>query len=210
MDTSSRGMERRSFLVLGVPACAAMCAGLCGLAGAAVVSQEPAQGAPPAARHPFDEEVPKKFTYLELQREKLIGSIGLSKYLTRTLGRDKTLELLRGRSEEKARNAAPDAAKLVGGNDFAALKKLMSPEQYKGLLVMEVIENTERVYQLKITDCTWARIWREANAAEEGYALICHGDFAVVSELNPKFELLRDKTLMQGHSYCNHRVQVKA
>ncbi len=210
MGTSSRGVERRSFLVLGVPACAAMCAGLCGLARAEAPSQQPAQGASPAAKHPFDEEVPRKFTYRELRRQKMNGSIGLSKYLTRTLGRDKTLELLRAHSEENARAAAPEAAKPAGANDFAALKKLMSPEAYKGLLVMEVLENTERVYQLKITDCTWARIWREADAAEEGYALVCHGDFAGITAFNPKFEMIRDKTLMQGHAYCNHRVQVKA
>ncbi len=210
MADAKQGLERRSFLMLGVPACAALCAGLCGSARGGLLPQAAAQGAAPAAKHPFDEEVPRKFTFRQMQRIQLMSSIELSKYLTRTMGREKALALLRAFADENAARQAPEAAKQVGGNDFVGVKKLFSPQMYQNRLIMEVVESTDRVHQLKVTECLWARTCLDASAGEEGYASICHGDYAFATAFNPKIEMLRDKTLMQGHGYCNHRYQLKA
>ncbi len=208
MDRSN-AVERRSFLLVGVPACAAVCAGLCGLAHG-VTPQDPAQAAPQAAKHPFDEEVPRKFTFRQLQRIQLMIPMDLAKYLTRNLGRDKGLELLKAYATETSTRDAREVAEQMKGNDFAALKKLFSPQEYQNRLVMEVTESTDRVHQLKVTECLWARTCLDAKAGEEGYAMICHGDYAFARAFNPKIEMVRDKTLMQGDAYCNHRYQLKA
>lgn len=34
---------------------------------------------------------------------------------------------------------------------------------------------------------------------------MCFGDFAFAKAFNPNIEMVRDKTLMQGHACCNHR-----
>jgi hypothetical protein len=55
------------------------------------------------------------------------------------------------------------------------------------------------------TECLWAKTFVDAGAGDLGNAAICHGDYAFARSFNPGIEMVRDKTLMQGHAYCNHR-----
>ena len=64
---------------------------------------------------------------------------------------------------------------------------------------------TEKAFELKVTECIWASTFLEANMGEFGYAWICWGDYAWAKSFNPKIKLVRDKTLMQGNDYCNHK-----
>jgi len=57
----------------------------------------------------------------------------------------------------------------------------------------------------KVTKCIWAEVFLKFDAGDIGWAYICHGDYAWTEGFNSKFKLVRDKTLMQGHDYCNHR-----
>lgn len=42
-------------------------------------------------------------------------------------------------------------------------------------------------------------------AGDIGYAKICWGDYAWAKGYHTNIVLTRDKTLMEGHSCCNHR-----
>jgi hypothetical protein len=75
----------------------------------------------------------------------------------------------------------------------------------KHMITMEVVEDTETVFEMKVTECLWAKTFRKAGAEDVGFSCICHVDHATAKALNPKITLIRDKTLMQGHSCCNHR-----
>ncbi len=71
---------------------------------------------------------------------------------------------------------------------------------------MEIVEDTDQAFELKITECVWAAAFRDLGAAGElGFAMVCWDDYAWAESLNPKIKLVRDKTLMQGATYCNHR-----
>jgi hypothetical protein len=50
----------------------------------------------------------------------------------------------------------------------------------------------------------------EAKAGDLGFAAICYGDYNMATGFNPKVRMVRDKTLMQGHAYCNHRYLLEA
>ena len=62
-----------------------------------------------------------------------------------------------------------------------------------------------RRVEVRVTRCLWAETFRGADAADIGYAFVCHPDFASTTAFNPKMRMIRTKTLMQGHEYCNHR-----
>ena len=79
----------------------------------------------------------------------------------------------------------------------------------KQMLTMEVIEDNETAFEMKVTECLWAKTFREANAADIGFSCICNVDYATAEAFSPKVELIRDKTLMQGHTCCNHRYVMK-
>ena len=80
-----------------------------------------------------------------------------------------------------------------------------SNELYKHVLTYEIVEETDKAVQLKITECLWAKIFRAAKASDIGYAAICYADYAWTSAFNPKMRFIRTKTLMQGNDCCNNR-----
>ena len=74
---------------------------------------------------------------------------------------------------------------------------------------MEVVEDTDAAFEIKVTECLWAQTFRKADAADLGAACICHPDYAAIEAFNPDYEMVRDKTLMEGHDCCNHRYRRK-
>jgi len=203
--------DRRGFLGLALPTCAVTCFAFKALPLVAQAEQAAGQ-APTQARHPFDEEIPRTPSYRQLLTVQFRNLISLAQFMSRTLGRDKTLAILEAHGTERSQQSARNRVERAGNNDFATLKQTFSPSApaFKNSLIFEVVESTDRVHELKVTECLWANIWRDAGAPEEGFAAICHGDYAFAKAFNPAIEMVRDKTLMQGDAYCNHRYLLKA
>ncbi len=209
-DPGMPAVGRRGFLLHVVPACALTCLALKTDPVEALGQSGSAQPAQPAG-HKFDKEYPQKLTYRQLfQAEYASAFIPLVQVMKRTLGAEKTIGLLKDYSSEAAARQAPVAAKRTGGNDMPALKRLFADPAIGAIWTPEVVQNTDTVYELRVSECLWATTFRQANAGEEGYAAVCNGDYAFAKALNPRLELTRDKTLMQGHECCNHRYTWKA
>ncbi len=207
---------RREFLGRIVPVCAATCLGLEALfasggegwdgagdrtAGAPAVTQAKTQ-------HKFDRELPRKFTAAQLFGVEF-GSmfIPYANYCLKELGKDRTLEMLRGFAGEMGEMSAREFVNRMGKRDFAALRSIFDPASpsFSSTLTFSVAESTERAFELRVTECLWARTFKHADAEEIGYASICFGDYAFAKAFNPSIEMVRDKTLMQGRECCNHR-----
>ncbi len=74
---------------------------------------------------------------------------------------------------------------------------------WKHVIEREVVEDSDTAFELKITKCLWEKVYREADATDIGYSIVCHTDFATAEASKQK--LIRTKTLMQGDDCCNHR-----
>jgi hypothetical protein len=191
--------DRRELLLKIFPACALMCAG-CGGASAA---QKSAQASP--RKHKFAEK--SEMTYEQIYEFAYGGFIPLMKNLAEELGKDKFDALLRrASSKASAQETKQRAAKLPQRDLAALLAPLRSRDPlWAHVLTWEMVEETEKVAAIKVTECLWAKTFREAGAADIGYAAVCHPDFAAAPAFNPQMKMLRTKTLMQGHDCCNHR-----
>jgi hypothetical protein len=66
---------------------------------------------------------------------------------------------------------------------------------------MEIVEDTDKAFELKVTECIWAATFLQAKAGEIGYAAVCYGDYAWAEGFKSKIKLIRDKTLMQGPGF---------
>lgn len=203
----ARVCNRRGFLGLALPTCAVTCLAFKALPVVAQDAQAARQAPAPPAGHPFDEQVPRTPTYRQLLTLQFGNVISLAQYLTRTLGRDKAIAILEAHGTERSQQSARNRVERAGNNDFATLKQTFTPGTpgFKNTLVFDVVESTDRVHELKVTECLWANVWRGVGAGDEGFAAICHGDYAFATAFNPKIEMVRDKTLMQGDAFCNHR-----
>jgi hypothetical protein len=123
------------------------------------------------------------FTY----RESLIP---LLVAISNQLGREKCVELLKSATNE-----------VYSQPDYMSRYRSNLPEQFwNDVLNLEVIENTPNLRIFKITKCLWAKTFREADASDIGFGVLCYGDYASARLNNEKLE--RETTLMQGHEYC--------
>jgi hypothetical protein len=201
----SQGFSRRLFLSKVLPACSLACLGASsGLLGFSPAVKKALQ----EAKHKFDEEFPVKFTGRQLM-SMMYGRnyIPLLKFLSDELGKERLITLLKKHAEKRGTEMGKMFAERFGGNDFAILKKIFSPDSpnFKNVLTMSITEDTATVHELKVTECIFASTFVEAKAGDLGFATICYADYNMASGFNPKIKMVRDKTLMQGHDYCNHR-----
>ena len=48
---------------------------------------------------------------------------------------------------------------------------------WKHVIEREVVEDSDTAFELKITKCLWEKVYRESDATDIGYAIVCHTDF---------------------------------
>jgi hypothetical protein len=209
-QTGFHGFSRRLFLSKILPACSLACLGTSsGLLGFSPTIK----GVLQETKHKFDEEFPVKFTGRQLM-SMMYGRnyIPLLKFLTEELGKERLITLLKKHAEERGLEMGKSFAKQYGGGDFAALKKMFTPDSpnFKNVLTMSITEDTPNVHEIKVTECIFASTFLDADAGDLGFATICYADYNMAVGFNPKVKMVRDKTLMQRHDCCNHRYLLEA
>jgi len=190
---------RRRFLTEALPAGALFCLGCKGLTAA----QKP--------RHLEDSGMTAedvfKFSYGNLVP--ILESIG------KDIGKQKLLKLLEKAGAENYVRMVNAMAKDYTGRDMKSFVKMMdammaSVPIYQKAFAYEVTELTDTVYEAKYTLCLPAKILREMNAADIGYALECSTGDAMVKAFNPKMSSTFVKNMMKGDSVCIERIVVGA
>jgi ribosomal protein L12E/L44/L45/RPP1/RPP2 len=186
---------RRRFLTEALPAGALFCLGCKGLTAA----QKPRylEDSGMTAEDVF------KFSYGYLVP--ILESMG------KDLGKEKLLKLLEKASAENYTRMITAMAKDYPNRDMKSLVKMMdafmaSMPIYQKAFAYEVTESTDKVYEAKYTLCLPAKILREMNAADIGYALECSSSDAFVKAFNPKMKSTFVKNLMKGDSVCIERI----
>jgi hypothetical protein len=202
---SNLASSRRQFILNILPAGTLFCFG-CGNLSAWTSGQEAQKAV--EKKHKFQEDSgmsyeeafssPLKYMYIPLLQD-----------LSQRLKGIDFIETLKAVTYERAIEGGREAAKRSPKNDFAELtsrgKKRFSSPFWNHILTYTIVDDTEKVLEWKFTECLFAKIFREANASDIGYATQCYGDYGFVEGFNPKIRLTFTKTLMQGHDCCNHR-----
>lgn len=62
--------------------------------------------------------------------------------------------------------------------------------------------NTRQAY--RFTRCMWAEAFRELEAEDIGFGVLCQADALMASSFNPVIGFSRTKTLMMGDDCCDH------
>ncbi len=190
---------RRTFLTRTAPACALTCLAARNLFALA----QTAEGVQKAA-HKFDGEITRKLTYRQIYGSRYSAFIDLAKALEKEWGRERTIEFLKARTTERMTEQGKMQAEKAPGNDLESYVKMFR-SGFDNVLTMDIVEDTVKAFELKVTECIWADTFLRADAGHIGYAAVCWGDYAWARSYNENIEMVRDKTLMQGHDCCNHR-----
>jgi hypothetical protein len=203
MTKSNAGtIGRRDLLVKTVPACAAACLGLGkvqGLAGA--VAALPCQEV-----HKFDTKIDRQFSVRDLMRMEVRAMETIIKAMREDMGDSETIRVLNMSSKALGEQVGKRQAESVSDTTFenfvADFRQIITGNNLTG----EVVEDTEEVFALRITECIWPEVLGEVGLdGEIGHATVCNMDYSWPPAFNPAFKMERSKTLMQGHDCCNHR-----
>lgn len=89
---------------------------------------------------------------------------------------------------------------------FKTFVSQFRPPRYSSILTHEVVEDTEKAFGLRVTECCIAEVFHAAGVGGAiGHAAVCNMDYYWPTAFNPNLKMERTRTLMQGHDHCNHR-----
>lgn len=156
-------------------------------------------------KHKFDNDF-RMLTYRQYYGTSVGSSVRVLKSLEPELGKGKLLEII-GKSTDtnlellgkQQASSSPDRSLMKYVSQFK------DERSYGNILTFTIVEESETVFEMNVTECIYATLYRSLQAGDYGYASVCRGDYAWATGFNPGIKLTRDKTLMEGHECCNHR-----
>jgi len=202
-ELETKHSSRRDFLTKTAPACAVSC-----LAASTVFAASPlsAKSFLQEEEHKFDKKLPgPDMTYRIFSAARQQSFIRFARFLQKEIGEEKVIDLIKKATVERMRERAKSDLKRLGKSDFRSDISIFRDPRMLGRLNMEIIEDTDTVFEIRVTDCLSAEAFLPYKAGDIGYASVCWGDYNWASDFNPKIKMVRDKTLMQGHDCCNHK-----
>jgi len=193
--------NRRDFLSTLIPVCTFSCIGSKALFATNMQEGNLQQS---NEEHKFDNKV--DWTFKQVFERQYSTYIDRLNRLAKFIGRDKLIDFLK-------KSTVEFYGSLETYNPENTLTNFIQPfkenNYFKTILTIKFIEDTEKAVSWKLTECLHATIFRENDAADIGYATLCHGDDAWVTAYNPNIKFYRTKTLMEGHDCCDHRYVLK-
>lgn len=196
-------LDRRRFLIHVVPACSLGCLCAGGVMGEDSAGSKPAGG---GGQHKFDVEFETTTSTLKRVTEQNRYYIDFIKTLQSEMAEEELIRLLDIHSAEWGRRVGKQHAEASPDTTFASFVANFRPPNYDRTLTMEITEDSDTVFALRVTECVWAKVFRDAGLGGEiGHAALCNMDFTWPRAFNPDFKMVRTKTLMQGDDHCNHR-----
>ena len=202
-ELEKKQSSRRDFLTKAVPVCAASC-----LAASTVFAKSPimAKSLFEQEEHKFDKKLPgPDMTYRRFAAIRHRSFIRFARFLQKEIGEERVIELIKKETEQRLHAQAKRDLKRLENSDFKSYISIFRDPGMLASLTMEIIEDTDKVFEIRITDCLAAESYLPYKAGDIGYAAVCWGDYNWATDFNPKIKLVRDKTLMQGHDCCNHK-----
>jgi L-2-amino-thiazoline-4-carboxylic acid hydrolase len=73
----------------------------------------------------------------------------------------------------------------------------------------EVVKQAPHAFEVNVTECRYARFYKEIGAPELGFLLTCSADFPMAEGFGAEVQLTRTQTIMQGASHCDFRYALK-
>lgn len=122
------------------------------------------------------------------------------------IGREEALATLEPVIEKLAHASGRAAASLVGGNTIAHFVKAMEYWAAGDAYEFEVLRQSAEVYEWNVTRCAYAEMYTRLGMQDLGFHLSCARDFAMVNGFNPKMQLKRTVTCMEGGDICDFRI----
>jgi hypothetical protein len=138
--------------------------------------------------------------------------VPLFKRMEKELGKKRLIGLLTKVSAQNNATMISTVAKDLPARDMNAfadfMEGFMKTKPYDKALKYEVVEKTPKVFEIKFTECLIAKLYREMDAADIGYAIECSPGDVIAKSFNPKMKAKNSKNLMKGDNVCIERFEL--
>ena len=200
-DLSS--VDRRQLLTRVVPACSLACM-FAGLVHADDAAKQ--EKSADDDKHKWEVEFEEKTNMLRQVSRQNNAFIEFIVTLQGELDEKELVRLLNINSEKVGKRVGTRQAANSPDKNFATFTETFRGPRMERPLTLEITEDTDKVFELRVTECIWAKVFRDAGlGGEVGHAAVCNMDYYWPPAFNEDFKMERAKTLMQGHDCCNHR-----
>lgn len=189
--------DRRNFLTKCFGAGSLLCMGCLGVATSADNTSK------------MKVAIPEGMSNEEVLRFALGYSVPFLKKMQAEMGKEKFIEILKKSTSANMAEVIAAMSKDTANRSMKSFGELvngfLSSPPYQGGFKYEIVENTDRVLELKYTECIMAKLYREMDAADIGYSIECYPSDAAGKAFNPKTKAVSGKNMMKGDAYCNER-----
>jgi hypothetical protein len=196
-------LDRRRLLTRLVPACSFAC-----LSGASLFTfaADGPEDQGTEGVHKFDGEITQTTTQRKSVQSRYAYLIRFIKTLQTEMDENELIRLLNLFSTKLGRDIGARQAQSSPDTSFQTFVATFRPPRFADSLTHKIVKDTEKVFELRVTECISASVFREQGVGGKiGHAAICNMDYYWPQAFNSSFKMERDKTLMEGHDYCNHR-----
>ena len=121
------------------------------------------------------------------------------------IGEERALAIAREVIVGLARESGKELRGLAGGDSLEDIAKGMVRWSKDDAVTSDLLEFTPEKISMNTTRCRYVEMYRELGMPELGFTLSCARDFALVEGFNPKIELQRTQTIMEGADHCDFR-----
>lgn len=124
----------------------------------------------------------------------------------REIGYEKAMEIAQNVVSQDAVASGKKMAQEYSGNTIAELSKIVKEVWAKdNALTFEMLKEDETMLFFDVTHCAYARMYEKMGIEDIGFILSCSRDFSFMEGFNPRIELKRTKTIMEGADHCDFR-----
>jgi hypothetical protein len=126
------------------------------------------------------------------------------------VGEKRGLEIASHVISQLALSEGKKIAEFVGGNSLRCLmEKLVPIFGHGGSLKIEIKEDSEKCIRFDVTECIYAKMYKEIGLEEYGSLLSCQRDRFFFEGFNPDFVFTRKGTIIEGYPCCDFCLELK-
>lgn len=147
----------------------------------------------------------RKLSRLEKRGIEALAIAPVIREVARRYGKEEALAILKRVNQQEAFERGRKMAGNAQEHTIDLLVKDVATWGESGVWEMEVLEQTPTTYFFNVRRCPYHEKYRELGIEEFGVELSCCRDEPFARGLDPKLELVRTKTIMEGEDFCDFR-----
>jgi len=129
--------------------------------------------------------------------------------LSTEFDRERVWEIARRVIQAVARQQGAELAQSLEKNDLEHLADTQEAWKKDNAIQTEVLELRRKKFAFNVFRCRYAEMYHHLGIPELGKMLSCERDEPFIQGFNPKIQLTRTQTIMEGAEFCDFRYELK-